>query len=363
MARRFRATVPLSVRATAIGAAFLVLCVSGCSGDGQALATNPSFAATAPSATATSVALTVAPTSAAPSTTEAPAPVCVVVVQPGETLAVIAARVEGATVTAIEEENGLDADDFIYAGTELDICFNNDIDDVTGTSRLEPSGDAVITQQGELNDLFEGYSLERLGVDGDAGPLTRQMLCAARMGLGMRVHNGFLPVGSEEEATIFAATELSIPAGAPTSEDKWILIDKTCQVIVTGEGDDRIIDIYPTSTGEEGYETADVRAKAFRYDPAFDNAGWHDSVSFPVEIDNPLSGNMYKPIYFNEGQAVHGAGYIPPEPRSKGCARTFPAHQDAIVAWLGLDQLTEATWVREDIGVTVVVQGRFQPRD
>ena len=81
------------------------------------------------------------------------------------------------------------------------------------------------------------------------------------------------------------------------------------------------------------------------------------------EIDNPLNGNMYKPIYFNEGQAVHGAGYIPPELRSKGCARTFPGHQDAIVSWLGLDALADATLVREDIGVTVVVPGRYQLRD
>ena len=296
-------------------------------------------------------------------TTASPAPVCVVVVQQGESLGQIASRIDGATVALIEEENHLDADDVIYPGEELDICFDNDIDDVTGTSRLEPNADAVMKQQGELNELFDGYSLARLGVDGDAGPLTRQMICAARMGLGLAVHNGYLPAGSAEEATIFAATELEIPAGAPTSEDKWILIDKTCQVIVAGEGDQRVVDIYPTSTGEEGHETTDVRAKAIRYDPAADNEGWHDSSSFPVEIDNALNGNMYKPIYFNEGQAMHGANYIPPEPRSKGCARTFPAHQDAIVAWLGLDGLTEATWVREDIGVTVVVQGRYQDRD
>lgn len=304
-----------------------------------------------------------APSTQPSTTTTEPAPICVVVVQPGESLGAIAASVDGATVEAIVAENGLDADDVIHPGAELDVCFDNDIDDVAGTSRLEPNADAVMIQQGELNELFEGYSLARLGVDGDSGPLTRQMLCAARMVLGLPVHNGHLPAGSDEEAAIFAATKLSIPAGAPTTEDKWLLIDKTCQVLVAGEGDDRIVDIYPTSTGEEGYETHDVRARAFRYDPAFDNEGWHDSTSYPVEIDDPLSGNMYKPIYFNEGQAIHGAGYIPPQPRSKGCARTFPAHQDAIVAWLGLDTLTEATWVRDEIGVMVVAQGHYQSRD
>ena len=43
----------------------------------------------------------------------------------------------------------------------------------------------------------------------------------------------------------------------------------------------------------------------FRYDPATDNGGWHDSASYPVEVDNPLNGNMYKPLYFNDdGQAI-----------------------------------------------------------
>ncbi len=342
-----------------------ILLIAGCSNSGAPVERSSESSVSAPpvaavtttaAPTATSAAATVPPTTL-------PEPVCVVVVQPGESLGVIAARIGGATVMAIEEENGFDAAVIIHPGDEIDICFGNDIDDITGTSRLEPTGDAVIAQQGELNELFEGYSLASLGVDGDSGPLTRQMVCAARMGLGLRVHNGYLPAGGEEESTIFAATELGVPTGAPTSEDKWMLIDKTCQVIFTGEGGDRIVDIYPTSTGEEGFETLDVRAKAFRYDPAVDNGGWHDSSSFPVAIDNPLNGNMYRPIYFNEGQAVHGAGYIPPEPRSKGCARTFPAHQDAIVAWLGLDALAEATWVREDIGVTVVVQGRYQARD
>ncbi len=344
-------------RALALVAGLTALAGGGTDADHTAAAAGRSTT----SAPAATVPPTVPPT--LPPTTTVPEPICVVVVQPGQSLGGIAATVDGGSVEAIETENGIDADDVIYPGTELDVCFDDDVDDVTGTSRLEPDAQAVMRQQGELNELFEGYALARLAVDGDSGPLTRQMICAARMGLGLRVHNGHLPPDSDEEAAIFAATELSVPSGAPTSAEKWMLIDKTCQVIVTGEGDDRIVDIYPTSTGSEGYETHDVRAAAFRYDPAADNEGWHDSSSFPVEIDNPLNGNMYKPIYFNEGQAVHGANYIPPEPRSKGCARTFPAHQDAIVAWLGLDELTEATWVRKDIGVTVVVQGRYQARD
>jgi hypothetical protein len=102
-------------------------------------------------------------------------------------------------------------------------------------------------------------------------------------------------------------------------------------------------------------------AEAFRYDPAVDNGGWHDSANFPVEVDDPLNGNMYRPLYFNRGQAIHGANYVPPEPRSKGCARLLPWHQDRLLGWLGLDDLTEATWNPSAIGVIVTAQGDYRP--
>ena len=195
---------------------------------------------------------------------------------------------------------------------------------------------------------------------GDSYP--RQMLCAARMGLGLRVDTLDMTEGSPEEQALFEATSLSIPEGAATWADRWILIDKTCQVIFTGESGGGVVDVFPTSTGESGFETRDVLAnRAFRFDPALQNDGWHDSATFPVEVDNPLNGNMYKPLYFNRGQAIHGANYVPPEPRSKGCARMFPWHHDQLLNWLGLDSLTEATWSESRIDVTVTVQGEFRP--
>lgn len=293
----------------------------------------------------------------APTTTE-PARICSVTVQPGDSLSSIASGA-GLAVADLVAENLLDVEVTIHPGQVFDVCIGNDVDDVTGTSRLAPPPDDVRRQQEELNELFARYSLPPLALDGDSGKYTRQAICAARMGLGLPVHAGHLPAGSDEEAAIFAATELSIPAGAPTDAERWILIDQTCQVIFTGEGDKRVVDVFPTSTGEPGHETYNVRARAFRFDPAADNNGWHDSTSYPVAVDNPLNGNMYKPLYFNDGQAIHGAGYVPPQPRSKGCARTFPTHQDRILQWLGLDQRTEATWSIRELNVTVVVQGRY----
>jgi hypothetical protein len=292
----------------------------------------------------------------APSTTIA-VPVCVVRAKAGDSLTSIAER-SGITLEQLVQENLVDPAKTFYPGTEFDVCIG-DVVDPADPTLVAPPPEAVKRQQTHLNELFSATSMLPLVVDGDSGRLTRQAICAARMGLGLPVHNRHLAPGSEEETTIFAATGFGIPEGAPTDAAKWILVDQRCQVIVIGEGADRVVDVFPTSTGEESHETFSVRARAFRFDPAIDNDGWHDSASFPVEIDNPLNGNMYKPIYFNEGQAIHGAEYIPPWPRSKGCARTFPKHQDKIIEWLGLKDMTEATWKAGDIGVTVVVQGRY----
>lgn len=295
-------------------------------------------------------------TTAAPTTT-VPEPICVVTAQPGDSLIGIAED-NGITLEQLEAENLLDPSDVFHPGQEFDVCVGDVIDPADPTL-VEPTPAAVMVQQRELNELFANTSLMPLDIDGDSGKLTRQMICAARMALGLPVHNRHLVPGSEEEATIFAATAIEIPDGAPIDTDRWILVDQTCQVMFAGEGNDRVVDVYPTSTGSEGHETFTVKARATRFDPAIDNDGWHDSSSFPVEIDNPLNGNMYKPIYFNEGQAIHGAEFIPPYPRSKGCARTFPKHQDAIIEWLGLQDMTEATWKAEDIDLTVMVRGRY----
>jgi LysM repeat protein len=347
-----RRHLPAATLPVALAAAVLL---SACSGGGGVVdAGGPGAGPSTSVLSSTDVASAAA---VAPTTT-APAPVCTVTAMVGDSLTAIAER-NGLTLDQLAEENLLDPTDVFHPGQEFDVCPGDSIDPSDPTL-VEPPPDAVVRQQNELNELLSATSMPPLTVDGDSGKLTRQAVCAARMALGFPVHNRHLVPGSEEEAAIFAATELRIPEGAPTDTDRWILVDQTCQVIFIGEGNDRVVDVFPTSTGEEGHETFNVRARAFRFDPAVDNEGWHDSSSFPVSVDNPLNGNMYKPIYFNDGQAIHGAEFIPPFPRSKGCARTFPKHQDLILAWLGLQDMTEATWKAADIDVTVEVRGRYR---
>ena len=163
--------------------------------------------------------------------------------------------------------------------------------------------------------------------------------------------------GSVEEQLLLDSTTLPIPPNIAT-DGRWIFIDLTCQVMLTGEGFDRLVHVFPTSTGEAGYETRlQERTRAFRFNPALNNGGWHESSIYPVADDNPLNGNMYKPLYFDRGQAIHGANNVPTSPQSKGCARLRPSHQDALVGWLGLDGPTSS---RDRINATVTVRGAYE---
>ena len=124
------------------------------------------------------------------------------------------------------------------------------------------------------------------------------------------------------------------------------------------DGQDRML---PTSTGEEGFETRDQdRTRAFRYNPVLHNNGWHNSTDFPVPADNPLNGNMYRPLYFDNGQAIHGANNVPRSPASHGCARLRVHHQDELLDWLGLGGLGSPINDTSRIAVTVNVQGTWR---
>lgn len=337
----------------------LVCSLAACSSESTQTAPTPAAIPTPPP---TTVALATTTPSTVPPTTLRPREECVTTVGAGESFGVIINRIDRAEVTidTLLSENGLTADDVIHPNDELDICVGNDIDDVTGASRLAPSVGAVTDQQLKLNDLFAPYIIAELKVDGDSGRMTRQMLCAARLLLGLPANMNHLDPASEEATAIMGATSLQSPADAQTWASKWILIDRTCQILIAGE-QESIVDIYPTSTGQPGYPTHPVQsAAAYRFDPAVDNGGWHDSSTFPSAVDDPNNGNMYKPLYFNGGQAIHGANYVPPEPRSKGCARTFPWHQDQLLSWIGIGGRTEVTWNANDIGVIVTVQGNYR---
>jgi hypothetical protein len=293
---------------------------------------------------------------------------CVVEVGPGDSLGAIAEAEadEIITIASLQAENGL-PDELIVPGQLLDVCIDNGLDDITGEQRLERNAAvvavetlvSVTAQQTKLNELLVPYGYPEMPVDGVSGPVTRRALCASRLALGLPVNRSDMAPGSPEEALLLATTALPVPPNVAT-DGRWIFIDLTCQILLTGEGP-ALVNVFPTSTGEAGFETRlQERVRAFRFNPALDNGGWHESSIYPVEEDNPLNGNMYKPLYFDNGQAIHGANNVPTSPQSKGCARLKPADQDRLVAWLGLDTVTAATYSKDRIGVTVTVRGGYE---
>ncbi|MGD9703270.1 MAG: L,D-transpeptidase family protein [Acidimicrobiia bacterium] len=296
-------------------------------------------------------------------------PACVVEVAAGESLSLIADRFDDDTVTvpAIRTENGVVGDN-IDPGDYLDVCVANGLNDITGEQRTEADAVAIATlaaveaQQRQLNALFAGLGTPELLVDGISGPVTRQRLCAARLALGLPVSTADMLAGSSEEQMLMAATTLPIPFTSAILSERWILIDQTCQIMFVGEGTTRLTFVFPTSTGEPGHETRDQdRSRAFRFNPALGNGGWHNSTIYPAANDNPLNGNMYKPIYFDRGQAIHGANNVPTNPQSKGCARLRVEHQEILIGWLGLGDVTSEIGTRDRINVTVNVQGTYVP--
>jgi hypothetical protein len=325
----------------------------------------PTAAPTAPPTTTTSTSTT---TTTIPLPAGIHDPACARVVQRGESLSLIADTINDPTVTAgsLRSENGIADADVIHPGDVLDVCPGNEIDDLTGEQRGVPAvavgSSGVAAQQQKLNELFAGYGLPPLAVDGVSGPFTRQQLCAARMALHLPISRADMVPGSAEEQALMSASAIAIPANAAVGSSRWIVINKTCQIMFAGEGSARIVFVFKTSTGEPGWETTNLEAtRAFRYDPALENDGWHNSTKFPVEEDNPLNGNMYRPLYFHRGQAIHGANNVPPEPASKGCARLRPENMDALLSWLGLDDVDQPTYNRDRINVMVSVHGDFQP--
>ncbi len=276
----------------------------------------------------------------------------------------------GVPITSLWIENGFRDD--VREGDRVDVCIDNGIDDITGEplpladeSAVNAAATATVErQQRQLNDLFAPYGTQPLAVDGISGPRTGQRLCAARVALGLEATVDDMQPGSAEQTTLFAATELPTPASTltETGTERWALIDRTCQMMFIGAGS-QLTFVFPTSTGTEGFETRlQDQARMFRYNPAVDNGGWHDSTEFPVGVDNPLNGNLYKPLYFDLGQAIHGANNVPAAPASKGCARLSVANQETLLDWLGLLDATSETWLKDEINLTVNVQGEFVGR-
>lgn len=358
----------------------MVVAVSGCATElaGPAATDrppSPTTVATAPPderRPATTPPTTTPSTTTAPPSTAAPTtaldvhdPDCVAQVAPGDGLLTVVARFdhEMLDVETIMAENELDSTTII-PGQLLDVCIDNGVNDIDGTPRAGRNAalaarDHVATQQELLNRLFVPLGMRELLVDGRTGPATEQRLCAFRVAVGLPASTDAMTAVSDEMTLLTAIEQLPAPADAATDTDRWILIDQTCQTMFIGNGD-QLAFVFATSTGDADHPTRDqTRSAVFKYNPAAANAGWHDSTEYPAPEDNPRNGNMYKPLYFDAGQAIHGASNVPNFPASKGCVRLHVHEQDQLIAWLGLDGHDDVVWGAAAINLTVDVQGRW----
>ena len=293
-------------------------------------------------------------------------PTCVVKVQPDDNLISIAARVVDETVDpeTIKAENGL-ASNVINLGQLLDVCVDNGINDVTGEARGERNAvivqREVMAQQAKLNELFAGYGIRELLIDGVSGPVTRQRLCAFRLAAGLPVSTADMIGGSDEEQAMMATTVLPIPFTSAILAERWVLIDRTCQIMFVGEGTQKLQFVFPTSTGQPGFETRDrdpvagiqvrpgAQQRRLARQPHLSGGGGQSAQRQHVQaaLLRPRPGDPRR----------QQRADLTAEPRVR---RLRVEHMDMLLAWLGLADASGPVGSRDRINLTVNVQGTWR---
>ena len=155
-------------------------------------------------------------------------------------------------------------------------------------------------------------------IDGKWGLRSRQAFCIWRELTGRDV-NRDLPTQDEQYA-IVAQENLLLPKDFVVG----LNVNKTCQSAVWVKSVDmKWFEITTVSTGRPGLETDDGTFKVqWRVNR------WYESIAYP-------DGWMYRPLFFNKGQAVHGSEFdtwVYPYPASHGCVRILGAFMDSLWA-------------------------------
>jgi peptidoglycan hydrolase-like protein with peptidoglycan-binding domain len=184
----------------------------------------------------------------------------------------------------------------------------SDVEPAPVAMRDGVEGDAVRALQQRLLDL--GYWLAG-GADGRFGSTTTQAV------LAFQKVQGLVPDGIAGPATLAAIGDAARPeARSGPGTGRVVEIDLARQVLLVVV-DGRVEWAFNTSTGAPGWETPPGRFVVER------------------EIDGireaPL-GSLYRPKYFHQGIAVHGAPHIPAHPASHGCARLHDRAMDLLWA-------------------------------
>ncbi|HLJ08587.1 MAG TPA: L,D-transpeptidase family protein [Acidimicrobiia bacterium] len=170
---------------------------------------------------------------------------------------------------------------------------------------LGTSGPAVLAIQQKLASLT--YMVGT--VDGQFGAGTRDGLIA------FQKVEGLPRTGEGDPATLAKLQTATTPTPAYATPADHIELDIAHQVVYVVRGG-AVTAILPTSTGSgQSFTSQGWTRKAITQNGAFSIYwkvnGWHQA---------PL-GDLYKPSFFNDGEAFHGYPEVPTYPASHGCAR------------------------------------------
>ena len=238
-----------------------------------------------------------------------------------------------AGIEEIQREAGIDVDGAFGPETaaalneryEEEVLVKKPVEEIGDTAADEGPGDKVL-QPGSRGAAVKRLQtrLVKLGyrpgsADGFYGAETASAVTA------FEKHEG---LGRDGAAGPQVAARLKDPRGAgprrrgprPRIE---VDLDRQIAFVVPSKGKATILNV---STGSgETYESAGG-GTAVAYTPTGRFSVYRKADRM---VEAPL-GSLYKPLYFEEGWAVHGAASVPGYPASHGCVRTSDYDQDFV---------------------------------
>jgi lipoprotein-anchoring transpeptidase ErfK/SrfK len=100
-------------------------------------------------------------------------------------------------------------------------------------------------------------------------------------------------------------------------------LDRQIAFVVSASGEVTILNV-STGSGETYEQPGGGTAVAYTPTGRFSVYRKEDGI-----VEAPL-GSLYKPLYFDQGWAIHGAASVPGYPASHGCVRTSDYDQDFV---------------------------------
>jgi peptidoglycan hydrolase-like protein with peptidoglycan-binding domain len=198
------------------------------------------------------------------------------------------------------------------------------------------SGPGTTAVQQRLTDL--GFWAGN--IDGRYGLATTQAVMAFQKYAGLK------PSASVDGATAAALTNATIRAKSSSTSTDIVEVDKTKQLLFIVHGGQTVW-VLNTSTGSgKTYSEKDQTSPGSTITGVAITYSGH----FKVNRERPDGwwkgdlGQIYRPKYFNGGEAIHGLGSVPNYPASHGCVRVSVPAMDFIWA-ANLIPLKTPVWV------------------